>query len=70
MGCAYDAEWELVALVPGPGNADADLALSTMVDRICELVDWTDADPGSYSLSPDNPPFPAYRVHFLKGIET
>jgi len=69
VNCGYTAEWELVALVPGPGNADADVALSTMVDALEDLLPVTDSDPGSYVLSPDNPPFPAFRVHFTEGID-
>jgi hypothetical protein len=69
VGCGYSAEWELVPIVPGPGNADADVALSTMVDQLAALLPVTGADPTSYVLSPDNPPFPAYRVRFLEGID-
>ena len=69
VGCGYSAEWELIPLVPGPGNADADAALSATVDRLAELLPVVDAEPGSYVLSPDNAPFPAYRVHFLEGID-
>jgi hypothetical protein len=67
--CGYTAVWELIPLVPGPGNADSDVALSTMVDALEDLLPVTDSDPGSYVLSPDNPPFPCYRVHFLGGID-
>jgi hypothetical protein len=65
----YTAEWELIPIVPGPGNADADAALSTMVDRLEDLLPVTDSEPTSYVLAPDNPPFPAYRVRFTEGID-
>ena len=68
VGCGYSARWRLWALVPGPGNADADEALSGMVDQVAELLPVETADPGSYVLSPDNAPFPAYEIQWLEGI--
>jgi len=69
LACGYSARWNLWALAPGAGNTDAHKALDEMVDRLAELLPIEDAEPGSYVLSPDNPPFPAYRVEFLEGIE-
>ena len=70
LGCGYTARWNLWALAPGAGNADAHAALDEMVDRLAELLPVERAVPGSYVLSPDNPPFPAYRVEFLEGVQT
>lgn len=68
LGCGYSARWELWALAPGPGNADAAKALDGMADRLAELLPVERADLSSYALSPDNPPFPAYRIEFLEGV--
>lgn len=69
LGCGYTARWQLFALAPGAGNADAHAALDELVDALAVLLPVERAAPASYVLSPDNPPFPAYRVEFSEGIE-
>jgi hypothetical protein len=68
LACAHTAEWQLWALAPATANADAWAALGVLLDAIDAALDWTRADFASYSLSPDSPPMPAYRVTFEEGI--
>jgi hypothetical protein len=68
LSCGVTAEWLLVALVPGPGNADAWNALDGLVAAVAAVVDWARTDFVQYSLSPDNPPFPAYQIRFEEAI--
>jgi hypothetical protein len=68
--CGYTARWNLYALAPGSGNADAHKLLDAMVDDLAELLPLETADPASYVLTPDQPPFAAYRCQFTEGISS
>lgn len=67
LGCGYSAEWNLWALVPNPGNADAHKALAAMVDELAAVLPITTADPGSYALGVGEP-FPAYQCQFTEAL--
>jgi hypothetical protein len=62
LNCGYTAEWVLWALVPNPFNADSEVVLDGLVDQLEDLLPVRRSEPSAYNLSPDNPPFPAYRV--------
>jgi len=68
LGCGYTAAWQLWAIVPNPGNADAFKRLDILVGEVAGVVDVRGATFGSYALSPDSPPFPAYRIDFEEAI--
>ena len=68
LACGYTARWDLYALAPGTANADAHKALDEIVDALADLLPLERAVVASYVLSPDAPPFPAYRVTFTEGI--
>jgi hypothetical protein len=68
LGCGYTATWELWALVPGVGNADAHKALDDLVDQVAAVLPLERADLQSYALAADNPPYPAYRLTFTEGV--
>lgn len=68
LGCGYTATWELWALVPGTGNADAHRALDGLVDLVAKALPVERADLQAYALSADAPPLPAYRLTFSEGI--
>lgn len=70
LGCGYTATWELWALVPGTGNADAHRALDLLVDAVLKVLPLERADLQSYALSADAPPLPAYRLTFSEGVST
>ena len=62
VACGYTATWELWALVPGTGNADAHVALDDLVDEVATVLPLERADLQSYALSADAPTLPAYRL--------
>ena len=69
LACGYTARWQLVALVPGLANADAHKALDELTDTVAgvfDIVTVTEIQP--YSLSPDNPPFPAWRIELVEAL--
>lgn len=68
LGCGYTATWQLHALVPGVGNADAHKALDELVDQVAVVLPVERVDLESYVLSPDSPPLPSYRIEFEEGI--
>jgi hypothetical protein len=68
LACGYSARWQLWALVPGTGNADAFRALDALVDEVAAVLPVLRAELQSYVLSPDNPPLPAYRIEFEEGV--
>jgi hypothetical protein len=68
LGCGYTAVWQLWALASGTGNADAHRSLDDLCDQVAAVLDVLRAEPGSYALSPDNPPLPAYRLDYEEAI--
>lgn len=68
ISCGFTAEWSLIALAPGAGNADSFKALDGLRHSVCSLFPVDRFDLISYSLSPDNPPFPAYRIQMKEGV--
>lgn len=66
--CSYAARWQLVAMVPGPANADAHKALDAMVDAVVEVLPVETASVTAYVLSPDSQSLPAYRIEFVEGV--
>ena len=68
LSCGYTATWQLHALVPGTGNADAHKALDALVDSVAEVLPIERAELESYVLSPDNPPLPAYRLELEEAL--
>jgi hypothetical protein len=67
--CSGDASWEVVALAPGPFNADAWQALDDLaaVVRACLPVEAYRVV--AYRLALDNPPLPAYLFTFTGGVD-
>jgi hypothetical protein len=69
LSCGYTAEWQFFALVPGPANADAFKALVALAEQVADVLpNVTRADFVSYSISPDAPALPAYRIQLEEGI--
>lgn len=68
LACGYSARWNLWALVPGTGNADAHKALDALVDLVAAELPIERATLASYVLALDAPPLPAYRIEFEEGI--
>jgi len=68
LACGYTARWQLWALVPGAGNADAHKALDGLVDDVAAVLPVERATLQSYVLSAEVPPLPAYRIEFEEGI--
>lgn len=68
IGCGFTAQWSLIALVPGVGNADAFKALDELETAVAAVLPVARSSLTQYALSPDNPPLPAYRIEFSEGI--
>jgi hypothetical protein len=68
LSCGYTARWNLWALVPGTGNADAHKALDAIADAIANELPVERMTLASYVLAVDAPPLPAYRIEFEEGI--
>lgn len=68
LACGYTATWQLHALVPGAGNADAFKALDALVDQVAAVLPVERADLEQYVLTPDSPALPAYRIEFEEGV--
>jgi len=69
LACGYTASWELWALAPGTGNADAHKALDDLVDDVAKVLPLERADLQSYVLAADAPPLPAYRLTMTEGVD-
>ena len=69
LGCGYTAAWQLMALVPGPGNADAFKKLDELAGLVAGVVDVRSMTFQSYVLAADNPPYPAYRIEFEEALD-
>lgn len=68
VGCGFTAQWQLIALVPGPGNADAFKALDALETAVASVLPVTRSTLTQYSLTPDNPSLPAYRIEYEEGV--
>jgi hypothetical protein len=68
VGCGATGQWSLFALASGPANADAWRALDGMLAVASGLFPLERSEFVAYSLSPDNPPLPAYRMIFTEGF--
>lgn len=69
LACGYTAGWELWALVPGPGNADAFQAVDELADQVAAVLPVLRAEPRAYQPNPDAPPLVAYRLELEEGID-
>lgn len=67
-GCGFTADWEVWAIVPTTGNAEAWAALDGLVDAVAAVARVETATFQSYTLSADSPLLPAYRITFTEGI--
>jgi hypothetical protein len=62
------ADWSLYVLSPATGNADAWLALDELGGLVADVLPIARREFVAYSLSPDAPPVPSYRLTFSEGI--
>lgn len=68
-GCSATAVWQLFALSPPGANADMWVALDSMADAVADVLPIERLDYVAYSLSPDVPALPAYRLSFTQGVD-
>ena len=68
VACGYTAQWSLMALVPGPFNADAHKLLDELGDAVAGVLDVRTMTRGRYPLSNDTEAVPAYRIEFEEAI--
>jgi hypothetical protein len=69
IGCGATGTWSLFALAPGPANIDAWRELDRMLGVASGVFPIERSEFVAYSLSPDNPPLPAYRMTFTEGFD-
>jgi hypothetical protein len=67
--CDASAAWEVVALAPGPFNADAWQALDALADGVRRALNVEAYRVVAYRLALDNPPLPAYLFTFTGGFD-
>jgi hypothetical protein len=67
--CGATGTWALFALSPTTANIDAWQALDEMLAAIESVLSIEGWDFVAYSLSPDNPPLPAYRIRYTEAFE-
>lgn len=67
--CSALADWSLYVLSPTTANADAWLALDELGAAVADVLPIARSEFVAYSLSPDAPPVPSYRLQFSEGIE-
>ena len=67
----YTATWTLAILAPGPGSADAWVALDELLDQVVEALELSDsvATPASYQLPSATEPHPAYLLTITEGTD-
>lgn len=66
--CGYTATWQLVALVPGTGNADAHKQLDALVDAVGGVLELESADLIQYAIGAATEAVPAYRLQFEEAL--
>jgi hypothetical protein len=67
--CSLSVSWEVVALAPGPFNADAWATLDDLAAATFAALDVEAYDVVAYRLALDNPPLPAYLFTFTGGVD-
>jgi hypothetical protein len=67
--CSATAEWNVFAIAPGPANADSWKELDTLLSYCQAALPVERWAYVAYSLSPDNPLMPAYRITFSQGVD-
>jgi hypothetical protein len=67
--CSALADWALYVLSPTTANADAWAALDELGGAVAEVLPIARREFVAYSISPDAPPVPSYRLTFSEGIE-
>jgi len=67
--CSGSVEWEIVALAPGPFNADAWQTLDDLAAAVHAALDVARYQVVAYRLALDHPPLPAYLFTFTGGVD-
>lgn len=67
--CSGSASWEVLALAPGPFNADAWRSLDDLATAVRAALDVEGYRVVAYRLALDNPPLPAYLFTFTGGVD-
>ena len=67
--CSALCEWRVYSMAPGPSNVDAWQMLAAVQPFIIQVLPVITRLPVSYSLSPDNPPYPAFCYLFEGSVE-
>lgn len=67
--CGGDVSWEVVALAPGPFNADAWQALDDLADGVRRALPVEGYRVVAYRLALDSPPLPAYLFTYTGGVD-
>jgi hypothetical protein len=67
--CSGSASWEVVALAPGPFNADAWQMLDELAAACYRALNVEGYRVVAYRLALDSPPLPAYLFTFTGGVE-
>lgn len=68
IGCGFTADWSVIVMAPGPGNADAWKALDALESAVCDVLPVTRSTFTQWALSVDSPSVPAYRIEFREGV--
>ena len=67
--CSALSQWRVYSLAPGPGNVDAWEALAAVQPYIVEALPVESRLYVAVSLSPENPPFPAFCYLFERSVD-
>lgn len=67
--CGATGAWTLFALSPTTANADAWKVLDAMLTDVMDVLPVEGWDFVAYSLSPDNPPIPSYRIRYTEAFD-
>jgi hypothetical protein len=67
--CSASVSWEVVALAPGPFNADAWQSLDVLAAAVRRALPVEGYRVVAYRLALDSPPLPAYLFTFTGGVD-
>lgn len=67
--CGGTGLWSLFALSPTTANIDAWKVLDDLLSKVDSVFPIERADFVAYSLSPGNPPIPAFRIQITESFE-